>query len=295
MARRRTDTQWLEEAWERARVVVIDVVGGGQFLVRDVPGLDGLTGQDAVELIVVDPTDAPKGDPFFLGVGGDGIPFFAVTGVLPEVSGTRVVNLRNVAHLLNDVEGDLAVTAVALAHWHARHPYSAETGRPTTVGEGGWVRADDGGTLSWPRTDPAVIVLVHDGAGGPDGRCLLGQNAAWTRDRRFSCLAGFVEPGESAEATVAREVSEEVGATVTDVRYAASQAWPFPGSLMLGFFAMADPDQALAPDPAEISEARWFTRREILAALAGQGDGFALSSPASIANYLITRWAREQV
>jgi NAD+ diphosphatase len=151
----------------------------------------------------------------------------------------------------------------------------------------------------WPRTDPAMIVLIHDGVPGPDGRCLLGHNASWPGtpgSRRFSTLAGFVEPGESAEAAVAREVFEEVGIGVGGLRYEGSQAWPYPGSLMLGFTAVADRSQPLRLDPEEIDEARWFTRTEIRQMLAGgyhdPETGMTLYLPmrASIALYLITRW-----
>jgi NAD+ diphosphatase len=153
----------------------------------------------------------------------------------------------------------------------------------------------------WPRTDPAMIVLVHDGRDGPQGRCLLGNNAAWPTERgvrRYSCLAGFVEPGESAEAAVAREVGEEVGLSLARIDYQGSQAWPFPGSLMLGFFALADPELPLRLEPTEIAHARWFTRSEIAAVVAGDpvdsGDGSGsrvwLPPPASIARFLIARW-----
>jgi NAD+ diphosphatase len=157
------------------------------------------------------------------------------------------------------------------------------------------------GRQQWPRTDPAVIMLVHDGVAGDEGRCLLGNNAAWTPQsgqvRRYSCLAGFVEPGESAEAAVEREVFEEVGVRVRDVRYASSQPWPYPGSLMLGFYAIADPDVELHLDPTEIAAARWFTRTEIRAALAAvDSDGVAKVEPglpmaSSIAYRLVRGWA----
>jgi NAD+ diphosphatase len=151
----------------------------------------------------------------------------------------------------------------------------------------------------WPRTDPAMIVLVHDGVAGPEGRCLLGHNVAWgTPDgvRRFSCLAGYVEPGESAEAAVVREVEEEVGVALTAIRYEGSQAWPFPGSLMLGFSAVADPGRPVRVDPEEIDEARWFTRTEIATMAAGEyvdpDSGVPMSLPmrASIAFFLIEHW-----
>jgi NAD+ diphosphatase len=126
-----------------------------------------------------------------------------------------------------------------------------------------------------------VIMLIHDGA----GRCILGRQSTWPQGR-FSILAGFVEPGESAEAAVAREVAEEVGVAITDVRYAASQPWPFPSSLMLGFVARVDGDPALHVDGEELEDARWFSREQIRAR-----DGLvALPPPVSIASRIITDW-----
>jgi NAD+ diphosphatase len=142
-------------------------------------------------------------------------------------------------------------------------------------------------------------VLIHDGVPGPDGRCLLGHNAGWPTvdgSRRFSTLAGFVEPGESAEAAVAREVMEEVGVHLTSLCYEGSQAWPYPGSLMLGFTAVADPDQAITLDPEEIDEARWFSRTQIRQMMTGgyrdpeTGVEMFLPMSSSIALFLIQRW-----
>ena len=164
--------------------------------------------------------------------------------------------------------------AAALGNWHATHRYSPRNGLPTTVTEGGWSRIDPDGQQMWPRTDPAMIVLVHDGVPAPEGRCLLGHNArvglSPDGSRRFSTLAGFVEPGESAEAAVVREVLEEVGVRVRALRYEGSQAWPYPGSLMLGFTAVADRAAPITVDPEEITEARWFTRVEIARMKAGE-------------------------
>jgi NAD+ diphosphatase len=170
--------------------------------------------------------------------------------------------------------------------------------------EAGWSRVDEDGKQMWPRTDPAMIVLVHDGVTGPEGRCLLGHNAAWGAAgnvRRFSCLAGFVEPGESAEASVSREVAEEVGVTLESLHYEGSQSWPFPGSLMLGYTAVADRSQPIVVDPEEIAEARWFTRRDIAQMIEGEYldpvSGVAMNLPmsASIAFYLIRRWLSDPV
>jgi NAD+ diphosphatase len=291
---RRSDPEWLAEAWERARVLVLDSADGGRALVR---------GQGSPpELVLIgsgELPDVPRAVPMFLGVQPDGVPVFAVDGVLPDLPGTRAVQLQEVGHLLTDRDAGIFTTALALTNWHLRHGYSSVTGEPTRVDEAGWSRVDPAGDRAWPRTDPAMIVLVHDGVAGPEGRCLLGNNAAWPRSsgrRRYSCFAGFVEPGESAEAAVLREVGEEVGVDVEQIRYAGSQSWPFPGSLMLGFLAIGDPEQPVRLDRAEIAHARWFTRREIGAALAGrtvevgEGRALALPPPSSIALFLIHRW-----
>ncbi|EEP71564.1 NUDIX hydrolase [Micromonospora sp. ATCC 39149] len=293
-AHRRADPQWLAEAWERARVLVLDSADDGRALVR--------ADASPPELVLVGPGElpgVPRSVPMFLGVEPDGVPVFAVDSPLPELPGTRAAHLREVGHLLVDRDAGIFTAALALTNWHAGHGYSPATGHPTRVDEAGWSRIDPDGGRVWPRTDPAMIVLVHDGAAGQDGGCLLGSNAAWPRSRgrrRYSCLAGFVEPGESAEAAVVREVREEVGVAVEEIAYAGSQSWPFPGSLMLGFLAVADPGSPVHVDPAEIAHARWFTRREIGATLAGRpvsvGDGehLLLPPPSSIALFLIHRW-----
>ncbi|MEV0564658.1 NAD(+) diphosphatase [Dactylosporangium sp. NPDC050588] len=281
-AHRRSDPEWLKEAWSRARVVVVD---DGHMLVR---------GDDPPELVFVDPADAPPGERFFLGEDTDGTVYFAVAADVTTLPGTRRVSLRQVGHALPDLPAGLFITAVGLANWHSRHPYSPLSGKLTVPAQGGWVRTtEDGAETLWPRTDPAVIMLVHDGVDGPDGRCLLGCNAQWAQAggvRRYSTLAGFVEPGESAEMAVAREVLEEVGVVVGGVTYVASQPWPFPGSLMLGFHATAPVGAPVVVDEEEILEGRWFTRSEIGAVLDGSSRAFGLPFPASIAHYLITEW-----
>ena len=288
-AQLRTDEFWLAEAWQRSRVLVI--FEGKALVAGD-------------HLVLVAPTAAPDGERLFLGVDSSGIPYFAVVAPLPEARANdlaRPFGIRDVGHILSDFEAGLLMTAVALANWHARYGYSPATGQPTTVRDGGWVRSDDTGAQMWPRTDPAVIVLVNDGEPGEDGSCLLGSNAAWSRGRdgalpRYSCLAGFVEPGESAEQTVVREVLEEVGVRVFDLRYIASQPWPYPGSLMLGYHALADPDEQVTPDPTEIADARWFTRTEIRAAAAGDPTaGFGIPMQSSIAHFLIMKWLDDPI
>jgi NAD+ diphosphatase len=281
----RADATWLAEAWQRARVLVID---------------DGKAMVAGDRLVLLPAERAPDGERLFLGVDPAGVPYFAVIAALPPTRAddlARPYGIREVGHILSSLDAGLLMTAVSLANWHARHAYSPVTGLPTTMSDGGWVRVDDAGAQMWPRTDPAVIVLVHDGEPDEDGSCLLGHNAAWTRGQsvpRYSCLAGFVEPGESAEQTVVREVLEEVGVHVTDLHYIASQPWPYPGSLMLGFHALADPDEQINPDATEIADARWFTRAQVRAAAASDPDaGFAIANPSSIAHYLIQTWLDE--
>jgi NAD+ diphosphatase len=215
----------------------------------------------------------------------DGVPYAAVRGERSLTVDGRPVDtwtgLREVGADLGDLDAGLLAEAIGILEWHERNRFSPLTGAATTIERAGWVQRDPTtGTELFPRTDPAVIMLVHDG-----DRCVLGRQAAWPPGR-FSILAGFVEPGESAEAAVAREVAEEVGLRVTDVRYVASQPWPFPQSLMLGFTARVDGDPTLRLDQDEIEEAHWFTRDQLRA---GEGPR-ALPPPVSIARHIIDRW-----
>lgn len=285
---RRRDAAWLAAAWPGALVLVVDK--SGRALVR---------GHHLVLLDAAATPEVPAGERLFLGIEPDGTPVFTVSADLPEVEGAEAVNLRDIGHLLDDRDAGLFTVAAALINWHAVHGFSPRTGRATRPVDGGWARSDPDGGLMWPRTDPAMIVLVHDGVAGPGGRCLLGHNVTWPAVpgiRRFSCLAGYVEPGESAESSVVREVQEEVGVALTSIRYEGSQAWPFPCSLMLGFSAVADPALPVRVDPEEIDEARWFTRIQIAQMiddeLADPDTGVVMRLPmrASIAFFLIETW-----
>jgi NAD+ diphosphatase len=217
----------------------------------------------------------------------DGVPYAAVRGQRSLSVGDRWAGLRELGADLDDLDAGLLVQAVGILEWHDRHRFSPLTGAATVVERGGWVQRDPTtGQEFFPRTDPAVIMLVHDGG----DRVVLGRQATWPPGR-FSILAGFVEPGESAEAAVVREVFEEVGLRVTDVRYVGSQPWPFPQSLMLGFVARVDGDDTLQPDPSEIEEARWFTRDELRA-----GNGPAAIPPSiSIARHILDRWLAGEI
>ena len=203
--------------------------------------------------------------------------------------GLRPAGLREAAALLNDRDAGLFTHAVALANWHATHTHCPRCGTPTvTVAAGHAQRCPADGSEHFPRIDPAVIMLVTD----PDDRCLLARNRRWP-ERRVSILAGFVEPGESAEQAVAREVQEETGIAVARIRYAGSQPWPMPQSLMLGFRAAASGGLELRVDDDEIAEAHWYSREELRLALAAQE--VLLPPPVSIAHRLIQSWYGEEL
>ena len=248
---------------------------------RTVPVVEGA---DGPELLWAEHPALPEGA-VYLGEA-DGVPYAAVRGDRALAVDGRGVDtwagLREVGADLGDLDAGLLVQAIGILEWHDRHRFSPLTGAATTVERAGWVQRDPTtGAEFFPRTDPAVIMLVHDGG----DRVVLGRQAAWPPGR-FSILAGFVEPGESAEAAVVREVAEEVGLRVTDVRYVGSQPWPFPQSLMLGFVARIEGDDTLQPDPSEIEEAHWFTREQLRA---GSGPR-ALPPPVSIARHILDRW-----
>ena len=193
-------------------------------------------------------------------------------------------NLRSLGASLSDLDAGLFTEALAMANWHDSHRFSPRSGKPTVPVLGGWVRkaVDDDHQL-FPRTDAAIIVGVTDA----DDRILLGSNALW-KSNRYSLLAGFVEPGESLESAVVREVFEESGIRVANPVYLGSQPWPFPASIMLGFRAIVDPDRlsTLRPDGEEILDLRWFSREELAASL----DEIALPGPTSIARAILEDW-----
>lgn len=261
----RESPELLDQAWTAAQVLVVD--DQGRALV------------DGTELVLITTDEAPDGERFYLGSLA-GQAFFAITAPLPRRLGLSARGLREVGALLSDRDAGLLVHAVGLANWHATHPCCPRCGTATTVGKGGAVRrcpAD--GSEYFPRTDPAVIVLVTDGA----DRVLLGRRAAWPAGR-YSTLAGFVEPGESAEQAVVREVLEEAGVLVRDVDYRASQPWPFPASLMLGFVATCDADAEPAALDEELEDVRWFTREEL------RHSTSTLPTSVSIAYQLLADW-----
>ncbi len=225
----------------------------------------------------------------FLGIDSAGAWFVADVSALPgdeDVGpdlglGGRFAPLRGVAAALPAAEAALLGYGRAMLHWHRRHRHCGACGGATTATQGGHVRRCDAcGLDHFPRTDPAVIVLVADG-----DRCLLGRQPHWPPGM-YSCLAGFVEPGESLEEATAREVREETGIEIAAPRYRASQPWPFPGSLMVGFDARAV-GGALRVDPHELEDARWFTAAEVAAF---DGSPHFLPRRDSIARWLVEAW-----
>jgi NAD+ diphosphatase len=222
----------------------------------------------------------------FLGEDAEGRAYLALAlpaEAEPPAGGARWAGLREVGSLLDDRGAGLFTTALALGRWHATHPHCARCGAVTNVIQAGWARSCPVcGAEHYPRTDPAVIMAVVDA----DGRLLLGHQRAWP-PKRYSTLAGFVEPGESLEAAVRREVAEESGVVVGEVEYLGSQPWPFPSSLMLGFraTAMSTPAQA---DGVELADVRWWTREQFEVDVAA---GEILLPPrVSIARRLIEDW-----
>jgi NAD+ diphosphatase len=269
----RTDRAWLAAAWADPATRVVRLRDGAAAVSGDPPRLD----LDARP-------EGPEDSRFLLGVDEDGIAYFAAPVGGDDVgSSSTYAGLRDVGAHLDARDAGLLVHAVSLANWHATHTHCPRCGGPTRPENAGHTRrCDADGSEHHPRTDPAVIMLVVD----DEDRLLLGRQAGWP-ERRFSTLAGFVEPGESLEAAVRREVGEEVGLRIGAVRYLASQPWPFPSSLMLGFTAHAETVDVVRHD-GEIAETRWYTRDGMRADIR---SGELLVSPSiSISRRLVEHW-----
>ncbi|OYW44212.1 MAG: NADH pyrophosphatase [Sphingomonadales bacterium 32-68-7] len=218
-----------------------------------------------------------------------------VFGAVPEGGETApAYTFREMWGLLAALPSpDLALYggARSVLDWHARHRFCARCGQPTRLAKGGWQRDCPACTAQhFPRTDPVAIMLVEH-----DGKLLLGRSARYP-PRSYSALAGFIEPGESIEEAVAREVQEEAGVRVRDVRYIASQPWPFPSQLMIGCHALADsPD--LTIDPSEIEDARWFARAEVAEAMEKGPDSPTFVAPLreAIAHSMLAWWLEQRI
>jgi NAD+ diphosphatase len=261
------------------------VQGNGLFTAGAIAMLEGLSAAAVTpELVVYLGSALPGAD---LPAGTELLLFVLPEAVKPGTAGIPAdaawAGFREVAAGLSTTDTALFVEASAITNWHAGHTHCPRCGTPTEVEAGGWVRrcpADS--SEHYPRTDPAIIVTVV----GQDDRVLLGGGGA-PDAKNFSTLAGFVEPGESLEQAVVREVLEEVGVRVTACQYLGSQSWPFPASLMLGFTAVTE-DAEATPDGVEVTRARWFSREELQdAVLSGE---ITISSRLSIARALIEHW-----
>ncbi|MGE4063723.1 MAG: NAD(+) diphosphatase [Rhodospirillaceae bacterium] len=232
-----------------------------------------------------------SGDTIFLGLAEE-TPWFALAlgGAEPPDLGIACsfAGLRDFATILAAQEASLAVYARAMAIWHLNHPFCSRCGartRPTEAGHSRSCVDARCGHRTFPRSDPAVIMLISHG-----DKCLLGRKAEW-RPGQYSTIAGFVEPGEDIENAVRREVAEETGVKVGAVRYMASQPWPFPSSLMLGFRGEALSTD-IQRDSRELEDCRWFTREEVRAAESGPGT-LLLPHRSSISRWLIEGWRDE--
>lgn len=273
----REDHDALAGLWPQARIVLLDD--------------DGLAlADDDRRLYAVDGATlgGGPGSATFLGLHA-GTAWFSQRARTAGIDAPRRVDLRNAGIHWPAFDATVFAQARALMHWHTRHRHCGSCGGELHFVRAGWLgRCAACGSEHYPRTDQAIIAAVTDGT-----RLLLGRQPSWPAGR-WSVLAGFVEPGESLEQTVAREVLEESGVRVRSARYLASQPWPFPGSLMLGFIADADPDEPVAGE--ELEAVRWFDADSIRAGLANDWsappvDGqLALSTPISIARWLIEQW-----
>ncbi|MBS1694304.1 MAG: NAD(+) diphosphatase [Actinobacteria bacterium] len=285
----RTDIEAATAGWGDALLLRVD--HRNQVLV---------TGSSVVLSGAAAVADAPPEHAVFLGRMTDGRHVWALRAALEAPQDrpagaveAEVLDLRRAGAVFDDVSAQLVATATALLNWHDSARFSPVDGAPTKAIKAGWSRLNpDNGHEEFPRIDPAVICLIHDG----HDRAVLARQTVWPQ-RLFSLLAGFVEAGESFESCVAREVAEEIGLTVTDIRYLGSQPWPFPRSLMVGFHALGDPDQEFSFNDGEIAEAGWFTRAEIREAL-DVGDWntespsrLLLPGSISIAREIIESWA----
>ena len=269
----RTQPERIEELWQSA--VIIEV---GMGRIRST-----LSGP-----VLLTSAQALGGERYFLGIDrSTDTPYFAWASGAVDSEVEDYLTLRELAGGLSPRDLEIVMHAIALSNWHDAHPHCPKCGRATRVDLAGAARKCDHDEVQHhPRTDPAVIVLVKD----QDDRILLGHQPVWP-DGRFSTFAGFLEPGETFEQCVAREVFEEAGVRLTDIKYLGSQPWPFPASVMIAFSAVTDAPDEARPDGAEITEVKWFSRAELKAAAE---DGSLLLPPkVSVARRMIESWLGE--
>jgi NAD+ diphosphatase len=266
----RGDQNRIEELWSSALIIE---VGKGRIRSTE-SGPVFLSASDAI-----------GGERYFLGVDREtNRPYFAWASGAVDSEVEDYLTLRELAGGLSPRDLEIAMHAIALSNWHDAHPHCPKCGAPTRVDLAGAARkCDQDETQHHPRTDAAVIVLIKD----REDRILLGHQPVWP-DGRFSTFAGFLEPGETFEQCVAREVFEEAGVQLSEIKYLGSQPWPFPASVMIAFEAITDAPEEARPDGEEITEVKWFSRAELKAAAE---DGSLLLPPAvSVARRMIEGW-----
>ena len=275
----------LARLWKQARILHF---ASGKFRVKATNELDFQSADQILELRAH--SAFAQGEELFLGIDNE-IPYFAWCSDANDFESFELLEnyqtLRTLGDYLSQLEMGLAIHTQAIANWHHSHPFCARCGQPTLSANGGSLRkCVSDGSEHYPRTDGAVIVLVKD----EKDRILLGRQKIWP-ERRFSCFAGFVEPGESFEQTVLREVLEESGIKLKDITYLGSQPWPFPASIMISFSAVAiNPDEAEA-DGEEIEEIRWLTRDSMRESIAD--ESLTLPPSMSVARKMIEFWYEE--
>jgi NAD+ diphosphatase len=273
----------LDQLWTRAKIL--------QIAQGRLPSDTYLSADQVATLIASG--EFKEGSRYFLGL--DAIsqdPYFAwdtecSAAKTDEEMKVGLARLREVGIDLTSIDAELAMHAVALSNWHQSHPRCARCGAQTRVDLGGAVRiCDVDKSQHHPRTDCAAIVLVRDN----DDRILLGHQPVWP-EGRFSTFAGFLEPGETFEQCVAREVLEESGVNVRSITYLGSQPWPFPASIMMAFDVVTDFPETARPDGVEISEVKWFTRDQFKAE--AKAGTLLLPPTISVARKMIERWLGE--
>jgi len=292
-ADQRRDPAWVAERLRDPQSLIVPVWRDRNLIIPgDPPAAAAIAGSGAQDIVSLAAQVA------FLGVDSGARAWFAADLSALERDtvgdlhgGAQFADLRRFGAVMDRTDGSVLAYARGIMHWHGRHRFCGVCGSPTVSREGGHVRVctdPDCGAQHFPRADPAVIMLVT--RSGPDGgACLLARQSKWPTGI-VSTLAGFLEPGESLEEAVIREVAEEASVAVEAARYRASQPWPFPSSLMLGFRADAAADAEIRFDAHELEDARWFTRADIAAF---PESDLKLPRADSIARWLVEEWLAE--
>jgi NAD+ diphosphatase len=266
----RNQSARIEELWSSAQIIEV-----GKGRIRSTSeGLVFLTANDAV-----------GGERYFLGIDRTtDIAYFAWASGVVDSEVEDYLTLRELSGGLSPLHLEISMHAIALANWHDAHPHCSKCGAQTRVDLAGAARICDVDlSQHHPRTDPAVIVLIKDRA----DRILLGHQPVWP-DGRFSTFAGFLEPGETFEQCVSREVFEEAGVRLSEIKYLGSQPWPFPASIMIAFEAVTDEPNEARPDGDEITEVQWFSREELKTA--AENGTLLLPPVVSVARRMIEGW-----